>query len=66
MSKGAQTVRDCQIIEKTKGLLVNAQTNQEFKYSDACVQVGPHTGIDESATQKAAQQIDATLLQLFK
>ena len=66
VSKGAQTVRDCQIVEKTKGLLVNAETNQEFKYSDACVQVGPHTGIDESATQKAAQQIDATLLQLFK
>ena len=66
VSKDAQTVRACQIVEKANGLLFNADTNQEFKYSDACVQLNPHVGKDEEATTKAADRIDAFLLSLFK
>jgi dienelactone hydrolase len=66
VSKDAQTVRNCPIIEKPQGVLVNSDTNQEFKYSDSCVQLNPHVGKDEEATQKASKEIDAFLTILFK
>ena len=66
ISKGAQTVRDCKIVEKTPGILVNTQTNQEFLYSDACVQLDPHVGRDDAATQKSTREIDAFLAKLFQ
>jgi len=66
VSKGAQTVRDCKIVEKTPGILINTQTNQEFLYSDACVQLGPHVGRDDAATQKSTREIDAFLSKLFQ
>ena len=66
ISKDAQTVRACSIVEKSNGLLINAQTNQEFKYSDACVELNPHVGRDDDATQKATQEVDAFLAKLFK
>ena len=66
VSKDAQTVRSCRIVEKTAGNLINTQTNQEFKYSDACVELNPHVGKDDDATQKATREIDAFLANLFK
>ena len=66
ISKNAQTVRECKIIEKTPGVLINTQTNQEFKYSDACVQLDPLVGRDDEATQKSTREIDAFLKKLFK
>jgi dienelactone hydrolase len=66
VSKDAQTVRACKIVEKTAGNLINAQTNQEFKYTDACVEVNPHVGRDDDATQKSTREIDAFLANLFK
>jgi hypothetical protein len=66
ISKNAQTVRACKIVEKTPGMLMNTQTNQEFQYSDACVQLDPHVGRDDDATQKSTREIDAFLLKLFK
>jgi dienelactone hydrolase len=66
VSKNAQTVRACNIVEKTEGILVNMQTNQEFKYSDACVQLDPHVGRDDDATQKSTREIDAFLAKIFK
>jgi dienelactone hydrolase len=65
-SKNAQTVRECKIAEKTPGVLINTQTNQEFQYSDACVQLDPHVGRDDDATQKSTREIDAFLTKLFK
>jgi dienelactone hydrolase len=66
ISKDAQTVRDCRIIEKTKGELINTDTEREFKYSDSCVQLNPHVGRDELATQIAADTVDKFLVTLFK
>lgn len=66
ISKDAQTVKDCRIIEKPKGVLINADTNQEFKYSDACVALNPHVGRDADATKKATQEIDTFLSGVLK
>ncbi len=66
VSKDAQTVRSCRIVEKTAGSLINTQTTQEFKYSDACVELNPHVGKDDDATQKATREIDSFLIKLFK
>ena len=66
ISKNAQTVRGCKIVEKTAGILINTQTNQEFQYSDACVQLDPYVGRDDDATQKSTREIDAFLTRLFK
>jgi dienelactone hydrolase len=65
-SKDAQTVRSCRIVEKTAGHLINVQTNQEFKYSDACVELHPHVGRDDDATQKSTQTIDAFISSILK
>lgn len=65
-SKDAQTVRSCRIFEKTPGHLINAQTNQEFKYSDACVELHPHVGRDDDATQKSTQMIDKFISSILK
>lgn len=66
VSKDAQTVRNCRIIEKVKGLLLNADTDKEFKYSDSCVQLNPHVGRDELATQAAADTVDKFLSTILK
>jgi dienelactone hydrolase len=66
ISKDAQTVRSCRIVEKSPGSLINTQTNQEFKYTDACVELNPHVGRDDDATQKSTRVIDAFLANLFK
>ena len=66
ISKDAQTVRACKIVENTPGNLINIQTNQEFKYSDSCVELDPHVGKDEDATQKSTREIDSFLTNLFK
>jgi dienelactone hydrolase len=66
VSKNAQTVRNCRIEERTPGILINAETSQPFKYSDACVQLNPHVGKDEEAIQNASLEIDQFLRSLFK
>lgn len=66
VSKDAQTTRSCKIIEKTTGNLINSQTNQAFKYTDTCVELNPHVGKDEDATQKSTREVDGFLLNLFK
>jgi len=66
ISKDAQTVRNCRIEERSRGVLINTDTNQDFKYADTCVQLNPHVGKDEDATQKAASKIDAFLIDIFK
>ena len=66
VSKDAQTVRSCRIVEKTVGQLINIQTDQEFSYTDACVALNPHVGKDEEATLRSADVIDKFLMNLFK
>jgi dienelactone hydrolase len=66
ISKDAQTVRSCRIVEKSLGNLINTQTNQEFKYTDTCVELNPLVGRDDEATLKATVKIDDFLKNLFK
>jgi len=64
VSKGAQTVRNCSIVEKADGMLVNAATNEPFSYRDACVQLDPHVGRNAAAataTQTAVAEFVRTL-----
>lgn len=40
----AQSVRDCVIEERERGLMVNAVTGEVFTYADPCVALGAHVG----------------------
>lgn len=67
VAKGAQTVRNCSIVEKADGVLVNAATDQPFTYRDACVQLDPHVGRNAAAataTQAAVAEFVRTLFAL--
>src|SRR5262245_9247312 len=44
VSVDGQTVRHCHITEGDGGVLMNADTRVPFSYSDACVELNPHTG----------------------
>lgn len=59
VAKGSQTVRNCSIVEKADGVLVNAATGEPFTYRDTCVQLDPHVGRNDAAataTQKAVAE----------
>ncbi|MCX7177175.1 MAG: dienelactone hydrolase family protein [Proteobacteria bacterium] len=60
-AKGAQTVRNCRIVEEKPGQLLNAATKQPFTYKDTCVELDPHVGYDPSATQSAKDSIRGLL-----
>jgi dienelactone hydrolase len=61
-----ESTRNCKIREETDGLLINADTKQQFTYSDACVVHGPHLGYDPIATQAAKASVNAFLQTVFK
>ena len=65
VSKGAQTVRDCSIVEKADGVLVNAATGQPFSYHDACVQLDPHVGRKAAAATAAQTAVAEFIRTLF-
>ena len=64
--KGAQTVRNCQIVEEPKGVLINVASKQQFTYKDACVENDPHVNHDAEATQAATSAIKGVLKNAFK
>lgn len=66
VSKGAQTVRGCQLFESDVAILVNSATAQPFTYKDACVQVDPHVGGNRDARQAVYGDVSAHLRDLFK
>ena len=53
----AQSTRQCQFIEKTKGELFNAQSGAAFSYTDPCVVVGAHVGHNPDATAKTVKSV---------
>jgi dienelactone hydrolase len=65
VSKGAQTVRNCSIVEKADGVLVNAATNEPFSYRDACVQLDPHVGRNAPAANAAQAAVGEFVRTLF-
>jgi len=65
-AKNAQTVRNCRNFEREPGVIINKDTNQEFKYSDSCVQHDPLLGRNDEARLKAAKEVDMLLNKVFK
>ena len=65
VSKGAQTVRNCSIVEKADGVLANAATGEPFTYRDACVQLDPHVGRNAAAASAAQAAVGAFVRTLF-
>ena len=61
-----ESSRNCKIREEADGLLINADTKQQFTYRDACVVHGPHLGYDPVATQAAKTSVNAFLQTVFK
>jgi dienelactone hydrolase len=65
-AKGAQTVRNCQIAEEPKGILINAVSRQPFTYRDPCVEIDPHVNYDAEATRAAHIAVKDFLRAAFK
>jgi hypothetical protein len=66
MVRGAQTVRNCQIAEQPKGVLINAVSKEPFTYKDPCVQRDPHVNHDAEATRAARTAVKEVLRSAFK
>jgi len=64
--KGAQTVRNCRIMEEPKGALINAVSKQPFTYKDPCVETDPHVNHDAEATAAAKVAVKNFLRATFK
>jgi len=64
--KGAQTVRNCRIMEEPKGVLINAVSKQPFTYKDPCVETDPHVNHDAEATAAARVAVKDFLRATFK
>ena len=67
MSKGAQSVRACQLKEQPLGTIINAETGQPFSYKDACVRTDPHVGYNKAAmqaTHTAVKELLRTVLRI--
>ena len=64
--KGAQTVRNCQIAEEPKGVLINAVSKEAFTYKDPCVQQDPHVNHDAEATAAAKVAVKDFLRATFR
>ena len=61
VAQGSQTVRACQIVEGEQGALINQETGEPFRYTDACVAHDPHVGPNADATRKATEDVLAFL-----
>jgi dienelactone hydrolase len=66
MVKGAQTVRNCRIMEEPRGVLINAVSRQPFTYKDPCVETDPHVNHDAEATAAAKVAVKDFLRATFK
>jgi len=66
MVKGAQTVRNCRLMEEPTGVLINAVSKEPFTYKDACVEKDPHVNHDAEATAAAKAAVKDFLRTAFK
>ena len=66
MVKGAQTVRNCRLLEEPKGVLINAVSKEPFSYKDPCVEKDPHVNHDAEATNAARIAVKDFLRARFK
>lgn len=65
-TKADQSVRDCQIRENDRGILINAETNEPFSYKDACVKISPVVGHDPEATRASTEAVTAFIKNTLK
>lgn len=61
----AQTVRNCQLAEGDRGLVINSKTNMPFTLNDQCVERGTHVGYDEAATVGTVKAVKEFLTKVF-
>lgn len=64
VSNGAQSTRNCHIIEK-EGQLFNTDTQKPFTYKDQCVSLNPRTGFNKEATLDAHHEVIEDLKKVF-
>jgi dienelactone hydrolase len=66
VSANAQTARHCHIREGEGGVLMNADTNEPFRYQDACIELNPHVGGNPATAAEARKAVSEFLQGLFK
>ena len=66
VAANAQTARHCHIREGEGGVLVNADTEKPFGYSDACIELNPHVGGNPATAEQARKAVSDFLRVLFR
>ena len=66
VSANAQTARHCHIREGEGGVLINADTDKPFGYSDACIELNPHVGGNPATAEQARNAVSEFLRIVFK
>jgi dienelactone hydrolase len=66
VASASQSVRNCQLKEEPRGLIINTATGQPFSYQDPCVQTGPHLGQNEAAASATRASVKDFLRTTFK
>jgi dienelactone hydrolase len=65
VSANAQTARHCHIREGEGGVLINADTDKPFGYSDACIELNPHVGGNPATAEQARNAVSEFLRIVF-
>jgi dienelactone hydrolase len=65
-SVNIQTMRSCDVRERSPGVLVNAATGQPFTWKDACVETETHVGYDQAAMRATHAAVKDILRKVFK
>jgi dienelactone hydrolase len=66
VSANAQTARNCHIRESEGGVLMNADTQKPFGYSDACIELNPHVGGNPVTAEQAQKAVSEFLKVVFR
>jgi dienelactone hydrolase len=66
VSANAQTARNCHIKEGEGGVLVNADTQKPFGYSDTCIELNPHVGGNPATAEQAQKAVSEFLKVVLK
>jgi hypothetical protein len=61
-----ETMRNCTLVEKARGEIVNAKTGRPFTLNDPCVEHGYTVGYDAQAAASATKVVRDTLTQVFR
>ena len=53
-----QTTRHCTLQEVSPGRIINAETKQQFTWTDPCVELGPHLAYNAAASNAATKAVE--------